>query len=63
MLASQSPINEWKFLCKADNCDEVFSITATSKVKVQGMIKWPVKTAAVMHGHARYNIRDEMRSH
>lgn len=61
MLLSQSPINEWKGLRKADNCDEVFSITATSKAKVQGMIKWPMRAAAVMHGHARCNIRDEMR--
>lgn len=53
MLASQSPINEWNGLSKADNCDEVFSIIATSKVKVQGMIKWPVQADAVMQSHAR----------
>lgn len=50
-------------MSKVDNGDKVFSITAMSKVKVQGMIKWPVKTAAVMHEYARYNITQEMRSH
>ncbi len=48
MLASQSPINEQESLHEADNCDEVFSITATSKAKVQGMIKWPEQAADVM---------------
>ena len=57
MLASQSPINEWKDLCKVDNCDEVFSITTTSKAKVQEMIKWPVQAAAVMRKHARQHPR------
>lgn len=57
MLASKSPINEWKDLHKSDNCDEVFSIIARSKAKVQGMTKWPVQAAAVMHKHARQRPR------
>lgn len=59
MLASQNPINEWISLSKVDDSDKVFSITATSKVKVQGVIKWPVQTAAVTHEYARYNITQE----
>lgn len=31
-------------------------ISTTSKAKVQGVIKWPVKETAVMHMHARHNI-------
>lgn len=38
---------------KADNCDEVFSITATERAKAQGMMEWPMQAAAGMNRHAR----------